>query len=282
MMNMDSSKNDYLGVVEFEGWDYRKPVPSGIKNRRFLEDANPWLRFLCILERAKDGDFSQGDRLAGICISDDYDLRFAAQYLLASIGTEDHLQVLKDAILKEGGWRMEAADHAAISGSLTFVETFIAGYRIAFGETTRAAMEDGLSNLLVCDPESRFVADCLVSQDQQLGVARLHEAAMGKNAAFGPGVSLYRGHPLRVDAVVKDAVRILEEESSEFFAALQSQLTRLQTMLGFSQAGMFRESEDGVSHEWDEPLIRRTLDEATRVEFESGTRYFFGHRAPLI
>lgn len=60
-----------------------------------------------------------------------------------------------EIVAEDAKSRMESADHAATSGSLRFVDMFIEGYRRAFGETTRMAMEEGLANLLTPDPGSR-------------------------------------------------------------------------------------------------------------------------------
>jgi len=277
-----TSATPYVANVYFEGWDYRVPVPDDVRAQHNLDHVDPWLRLLCILERAKEGDLTHGPRLAALCNAEDTDLRFAAQYLLAHVGTTDDLRVLQGDISTAGGdWRMETADHAALSGSLTFVDTFIAGYRIAFGETTRGAMEDGLSNLLTTDPDSRFVADCLHAQDREAGEDRLRERARQQAINFGPGVALYRGSPLTIAAVTEDIDETLTGEPWESFAHLQSLVTRLQTMIGFSQSGLFTEADDGLAHKWDEPRIREIIDHARSLTFESGLRHFWGHPAPL-
>lgn len=272
-----------LGYVYFEGWDYRQPPAADITDERNLEHADPWTVFCCILECAKRGDFSFSHRLPALWNTEDADLRFACQYLLASIGSEQQLRAFDETITAaDANWRMETADHAALSGSLTFVDTFINGYRVAFGETTRAAMKDGLSNLLLTDPDSRVVTDCLLDADRPRGEARLRELATQQRNQFGAGVAFYRGAPLTAAAIIADIDRVLTEgEPAESFAHLQSLVTRLQTMVGFSQTGMFTESEDGTSDRWNEPLIRHHLERAAGQPFTPGIRYFFGHPAPL-
>jgi hypothetical protein len=123
----------FLDNVYFSGWDYRKPLPSGIAEANNLQDDDPWIVFCCILERAKQGDFHHVDRLKDHCRIDDIVLRHAAQYLLACVGREEQLRVLDaDILCEDGAYRMEAADHAAVSGSLRFVDAFIKGYHLAF------------------------------------------------------------------------------------------------------------------------------------------------------
>jgi hypothetical protein len=70
---------------------------------------------------------------------------------------------------------------------------------------------------------------------------------------------------------------LVEDEPAEWFAHLQSLVTRLQTMVGFSRASMF----DAEAEAWDETAIRRALAASADLGFVPGVRYFFGHPAPL-
>jgi hypothetical protein len=278
-MGRELDEPGFLDYVAFTGWDYRRPPPADVRDSRYLEGGDPWLTFCCILERAKLGDFEERRRLPALWQTDDVELRFAAQYLLASIGRQEDMRAFEADILAEDtGWRMETADHASVSGSLTFVEAFMRGYRLAFGETTRHAMEEGLANLLTPDPDSRLVVDCLLCTDRAAGEERLRTLARKQRDAYGRDVSLYRAVPVTVDALIGDIERVLaEDEPIESFAHLQSLVTRLQTMVGFSRASMF----DEEAEVWDESAIRRALAASAELGFVPGVRYFFGHPAPL-
>jgi hypothetical protein len=278
-MGREPDEPGFLDYVAFTGWDYRRPPPADVRDSRYLCAGDPWLTFCCILERAKLGDFEHRRRLPTLWQTDDVELRFAAQYLLASIGRQEDLRAFEpDIVAEDACWRMETADHAAVSGSLTLVEAFIGGHRVAFGETTRLAMEEGLANLLTPDPESRLIVDCLLSTDRAAGEERLRTLARKQRDEYGPDVSLYRAVPLTVASIVADIEGVLaEDEPIESFAHLQSLVARLQTMVGFSRASMF----DEAAEVWDEPAIRRALAATAELGFTPGVRYFFGHPAPL-
>ncbi len=276
---MPDAPAPYLDNVVFNGWDYVRPLPADVRDDRYLHGSDPWLVFCCILERAKLGDFEHRGRLPSLWSSGDADLRFCAQYVFAFIARAHELHAFDTDITGDDvPWRMETADHAALSGSLVLVDTFIKGYRAAFGETTRSVMEDGLSSLLVCDPESRLVVDCLLAKDRTAGEARLHSLARQQAEQFGDNTSFYQGKPLTLTAVAADVGSVLgEDDPAESFENLQSLVTRLQTMVGFSQAGMFDEDQ----RTWNEPAIRAQITACEGLQQAPGTRHFFGHPAPL-
>lgn len=275
---MAKAPTDYLDYVYFTGWDYAMTPPADVADGAYLNHSDPWLVFCCVLERAKLGDFDSVGRLPALWDVAGVSLQLAVQYLLASVGTEQQLSVLDAEITEERSrWRMEAADHAAVSGSLRFVDIFISGYRAAFGETSRMAMEEGLSNLLSIDDESRVVVDCLTSRDRPKGEAHLRALAHKQCASYGPKVSLYRGVPVTLQAISADIIETLaDSQPVESRAHLQGLLTRLQTMVGFSQAGMFNDDDT-----WNEEPICAQLERASKLSYEPGVRYFFGHPAPL-
>lgn len=88
----------------------------------------------------------------------------------------------------------------------------------------------------------------------------------------------YRGAPLSLQRIVVDIDAFLDgPDLAEAFPSVQSLVTRLQSLVGFSQRGMF----DELNSKWDEALIRRQLRRAKQRACTPGLRTFFGHPAPL-
>ena len=274
---MTSKEAQYLGCVEFEGWDYQEAPPADVADLRYLQSQKPWLALCCILERAKSGEFSAVHLLPSLARNNPGLLADTAHFLLACVGSMEDLQILEHEILREDGDRMTAADCAVQSGSLQFLGSFIAGHRVAFGETTRMAMEEGLSNLLLSDPESNKVIECLTADRRDEGEEELRAMARTQRATFGDKASMYRGRPLTLGAIIDDIEPILHGRDEQDFAYLRSLMTRVQTMAGFSQQELF----DEETQSWNELAIRKTLKAAKQLQGVPGMRYFFGHPVPL-
>lgn len=276
-MKFEQKTQPYFGYVAFDGWDYLLAPPADILDVSYLSHDDPWMILCCILERAKLGDFSLTMKLHPLCYSTNSDICLTAKYLMAAIGTSEEIQIFSKKILGESRWRMETADYATLTGSLQFLQTFIDGYRIAFGETTRMAMEDGLSNLLMTDPEDLFVMDCLGANPKE-GEENLKRAGREQAKRFGKKTSFLNGVPFSLKALADEADSLIsEEDRDESFESIRSSLTKLQTALGFSQRGMFDEDD----RSFDEALIREQLAVARSFDGVDGVRYFFGHPTPL-
>ena len=231
------------------------------------------MQLACILERAKGGDFSSAERLPALWRREDGVVAGNAQTLFALIADEGALDALDHEIVAPDATdRSECADAATLTGSLRFVPVFIAGYRAAFGEATRMAMEQGLHNLLCSDPEVDETTPLLGKGPD--GERALAAMAADKASRFGAATSFFQGQPLRAHAIAESIREALEDDE---MASVEHGLSRLQAMFGFSRAALFTRDRAAPRI----PAIRSLLDRLDYDALEEGVRYFFGHPVPL-
>ena len=290
----------------FLGYAYVEQPPIDLLGPSALDSENPWIVLASVLEHAKKGNFDYLHRLptwfhSGNGQGPDR----ACVHLSADAGCQTDLDKLQ-VLLEDGPdeLRAYAAEAAVFVGRLWLVPAMLDAWKrvssqghhdtIGFAISSilespggAIAEEAGLYNIdpnvfqRLENPEAKDLAQRMGAEDPEVTEfeARVRERLSKLRSEFGNEVSLWQGRPFNVRALAEQMYALVRSPSSGPLHGHFIQMRhKLEAVTGIDCSNCYKR---GVL----QPLaasafLEAILDGELLSQYESGVRYFFGHRIP--
>ncbi|MGN8275823.1 hypothetical protein [Pseudomonas sp. SMN5] len=264
------------------GYHYSSAAPGQVFAPGGWQDSDPWIALACVLERAKQGDYSHVPQLRKWVLEPDSapTLISACLGLIADAGLDSDLDFLAELMLEGPDYlRIEACLAAQWAGVLWLIPFMVEAWRSLERRADRAAVEANLSNLL--DPlegEPEFYASPLDPIAYREAVdSRL---AQLRTTYGNDRFSILAGSPVDMNQQVWLMRKTLTPKDSDDWIDWSDFLIWRRKFEVYS--GVDCSSFYGKNGEFQPLNAAAILDRytASPLPFEVGKRYFFGHLVP--
>lgn len=249
------------------------PIPANDPD--FLSDpvAPHWTRWQQIFDAARQGEFQRTPALIELFGHYEETLEGAASYLIGFAGSDDCLEQVLDFVRKPPflTTHVDMCEALALTGRLAYVPQIV--------ETYMGLLEAGRPDLEVIPIRLRYLLgdpDGVLGDDKPAQEFRKNALARCQALIerFGSDqVSVFQGETVTPQSC---AERMLSDAKSGNGLMIAPQRLILEAYTGFDCSGCFENSS--VQLLGAAAVAEEFLSRSDAAGFETGARYFFGHR----
>lgn len=299
---MPNPKLTYLRQTFLElgdGFHFSCPPPTGITDESYLRSDDPWEVLACVLARLQQGELEAVDRLVGVMRRQDgAGLWNACAQLIGFAGRRELLESLANEFagrIHERGVQFYVSSALVNGCGLWSVPHLLAMHSATVDDDTRIHIELGLSRLIETEPGPVWSGPAkVIVVDEDLpppfretsielnrkGYAELVETCTGQlRAASGPDdrMAIAEGQILDLNQLTRILLRRIR--SSEPTDRIEWERMIFEATTGVSCREFF--DPNGILRPLAAAaIIEDFLESGDAKKYESGARYFFGHKIP--
>ena len=279
---LKSERPSFLGqhwLLAPRGFTYESAAPSDLASDANLDSPNEWLSLLCVLERAKAGDFSQLSRLSKIISSSsDEQVIECGMRLLGHAGSHSQRMELRRFFSHpDPNARSAALDAVRFSCDLALVEPLLEFGRTA-NPSNRLLVMSVLSGLLEPEPATIYDDTETMASDAYEKVVRRKTSLVQQE--FGQAAPILNGRLLDLHHVLDRIESLTRDENAFQLSGLISiYIKYFEALTGVRCVGLF-DSEIAANTPAILAIVERVHHNGLLERFQPGRRYFFGHLVP--
>jgi len=260
--------------------------PADVVSGEALKTDNPWSVFAAVLEHAKIGRFEHMDRL-GSYISGDRNREIppagACIRLIGDAGRDNDLKLLLPLLIGTNEELMKISAHAiGFSGKLEFVPQMLDGWLNLAQSARPDSIGYSISNLLESSPgEIADLADQYTLPIQPdcefaLAVRNKHRQLAGM---YGENANVWRGALVSPENIAREMyVTLTDNNTPKLTQQLLHQRHKFESITGIELADCIEEGT--LAPLKTVATLEPIIESKELAQFETGSRYFYGHRVP--